>query len=205
MYFVWNLYHIPKNCPRGLTFQNVATLDAAEIMYRGGNHKSVVACKGLCRPGRNRIDGVVTDCVHCWPVVAAAVMVGRSEQDLCQHIASCRQQWGHSNSYRLCTAVPVTHSYCHTDAKHRHIFRAMFPFPFHFDPHSLPSLSAAILYAYKVARHTIDMHLHNLNWLLFAQRGQLSTRNVCLYCCPFLSCRSYFEYSLRTVEKVKCL
>lgn len=80
-----------KNCPQGLTFLDVATLDTEETRYRGGNHKSVVVrAVSLQMIVPARIDGVVTDCVHC--AVVAAAVVGRSEQDLCQHIASCRQQ-----------------------------------------------------------------------------------------------------------------
>lgn len=54
-------------------------MDTEETMYRGGNHKSVVVrAVSLQMIVPARIDGVVTDSVHC--AVVAAAVVGRSEQ-----------------------------------------------------------------------------------------------------------------------------
>lgn len=115
-----------------------------------------------------RIVGVVTDCVHCCAVLAVLLQwwagLNRTSANISRRVGSNEAIPIHID------CVPLYRSHTHTDAKHRHIFRAMFPFDP--DPHfvptvymSLPSLSAAILYAYKVAHHTIDMHLHNLNRL----------------------------------------
>lgn len=125
-----------KNCPQGLTFLDVATLDTEETMYRGGNHKSVVVrAVSLQMIVPARIDGVVTDSVHCavvWLLLQWWAGLNRTSANISRRVGSNEAIPIHID------CVPLYRSHTHTDAKHRHIFRAMFPFDP--DPYFVPTV-----------------------------------------------------------------